>query len=163
MAPQLPATPLSKLAIRNKVLATIQQLSSQKSLSTSEQQRCLQRLEDLGDIVTVQDVLIKELERANNREQLDTIGEIITRIGRLQDVQDPLWLIIEHSDGSDILKDTANLILRQLGDRSEPEKYMQFLEDPEQLIHQEMERTLIFSMSASSSGRFYRFYCVSKT
>lgn len=144
------AKPPSKLVIRGKVLTAIAQLSSQKGLSTSDHLRLLQRLESLGDIATVQEVLVKELSRAHgpeDRQRLDTIADTLTKIGRLGDVQELLWQLIADPEQVDIVKDTANLVLRQLGDRSEPEKYMQFLQDPEELIHQEMARTLEMSMS----------------
>jgi hypothetical protein len=142
-----PKSPQSKLAIRTSVLSAIQTLSDTTVLSTSEQQAIVDELQRLNAPDVVQDILAKELLRASDRKQLDTIGELLTRLGRLEDLHDTLWQIIENPDSSDIVKDTANMVLRQLGDRAEPEKYMHFLDDPEELIEQEMIRTLELSMT----------------
>ena len=50
--------------------------------------------------------------------------------------------MIQNPDVSDEVKDTANLVLRQLGDESDPELYLNYLEDPLGLINRETERIL---------------------
>lgn len=139
---------LSKLALRGKLLAIIQQFTAQEPLSSAARQQAVESIKALTPQRAVAELLVKELVRAaSQREHLDIIAELITLTCPLQWVQKPLWQLIEDPKQNDLLKDTANMVLRQLGDKAEPEKYMHYLKNPEQLIHDEMSRTLAMAMS----------------
>ncbi|MEB3286387.1 MAG: hypothetical protein VKJ04_02670 [Vampirovibrionales bacterium] len=134
--------PVSKLFIRSEVLAVIEFLSTFESPTKQDKLKQLKRLSQLEDRQTVLQVLVKELPRASGQSVLQSIGELLMELGDIENLKDPLWKMIEANDVEDDIKDTAHLVLRQLGDQSDPSLYLDYLEDPEGLINRETERML---------------------
>ncbi len=140
-----PSSP-SKLFIRSEVLAVIESLAAPESLGTplpkQDKLKQVKRLGNIPDQATVQKLLIKELQRVGEGPYLHVITELLMELGTIELVQEPLWQLISQADTSDEVKDAANLILRHLGDDSDPNLYLDFLEDPEGLITRETQRML---------------------
>lgn len=134
--------PLSKLFIRSEVLAVIDHLNLIEEPSRQDKLKQFKRLQNIDDQVTVQRILVKELQRAVSGKITQVIAELLMELGSIQTLQDPLWNIIQNPESSDDAKDGANLILRQLGDQSDPNLYLDYLDDPSGLITRETERML---------------------
>lgn len=102
----------------------------------------LKRLATIQDQAAVLNILVKELQRAASGRHIQIISELLMELGDLTQLQEPLWAIIENPQAADEIKDAANLILRFLGDDTDPNRYLDYLHDPEGLINRETERML---------------------
>ena len=134
--------PTSKLFIRSEVLAVVEYLSVVETPSKQDRIKQIRRLSEIADRKTVLSILIKELQRTSSQSSLQAITELCMELGSIEHLHDPLWEIIQNPKTSDEMKDTANLILRHLGDESDPELYLEYLDDPHGLINRETERML---------------------
>lgn len=132
----------SKLFIRSEVLAAIDYLNMLETPSKQDKQKQTKRLQAITDQVTVQQILIKELQRTGIGNGIQTISELLMDLGTIELLQEPLWALIQSPHTTDEVKDASNLILRQLGDQTDPNLYLDYLEDPEGLINRETERML---------------------
>jgi hypothetical protein len=139
---QPPPTTPSKLFIRSEVLAVMDYLYTVEEPTRQDKLKQYKRLQSINDEETVQRILVKELQRASNSRMLQVVLELLMELGRIEVVQEPLWAIIQSSQSSDELRDAANLILRQLGDQTDPNLYLEYLDDPAGLINRETERML---------------------
>ena len=126
--------PASKLFIRSEVLAVIDFLNTLEDASRLDKLKQLKRLQQLDDQDTVQRILVKELQRASNSRIMQVVSELLMELGNILTLKAPLWTIIQNTKSSDELKDTANIILRQLGDASDPNLYLEYLDDPAGLV-----------------------------
>lgn len=142
MAEPRPPQATSKLLIRRHVLASIQALSAVATPSKEEKLTQLNRLKELSDAQAICQVLVRELERAQHTPTRQIIAEFLMELADIEWVQDDLWKLIQSPHSSDATKDSANLILRNLGDDSDPDLYLDYLDDPEALITEETERML---------------------
>ena len=132
----------SRLLIRSEVLAVVRFFVTVDNPPMQERRKQVKRLQDLEDQATVQHVLVKELSRSTEAKHRQTIVELLSLMGNIETLQPLLWALIEHPDTTDEIKDAANLVLQQLGDEAAPEAYLNYLEDPEGLIHRETEHML---------------------
>lgn len=132
---------LSKLQVRSEVLAVIQQLSALEESSRESQLKQIKRLATISNQDYVLDCLLRELPKANY-DQRQIIAQLLLEFGSLEKLQNPLWNLIKDSNSTDELKDTANAILRNLGDSSDPDLYLSYLQDPQELLDKETERML---------------------
>jgi hypothetical protein len=137
--------PASKLFIRSEVLAVIDLLNTLDDPSKLDKLKQLKRLHNIEDQDTVQRILVKELQRASSSRIIQVISELLMELGTILTLKAPLWTIIQNPKSSDELKDAANVILRQLGDASDPNLYLEYLDDPAGLINRETERMLEIS------------------
>ncbi|WP_373531446.1 hypothetical protein [Vampirovibrio sp.] len=134
--------PSSKLFIRSEVLSVIDFLNTLDDPSRLEKNKQLKRLRTIQDQETVQRILVKELQRASSLRLIQVISELLMELGSIDSLQKPLWALIENPKTSDEVKDAANVILRQLGDETDPNLYLDYLDDPAGLINRETERML---------------------
>ncbi len=132
----------SKLFIRSEVLAVMDYLYTVEESSKQDKAKQIKRLHAIEDQETVQRILIKELQRAASTRMIQVVSELLMELGEIGVVQAPLWAVIENPQSSDDIKDAANLILRQLGDQTDPNLYLEYLDDPAALITRETERML---------------------
>ncbi len=137
-----PPSPPSKLFIRSEVLAVIEYLSVVEAPSKQERNKQIKRLSAIEDRQTVLDILLKELQRTASASTLQAVTELLMELGDIELLQEPLWAIIRHPQSRDEVKDAANLILRHLGDETDPDLYLEYLDDPQGLINRETERML---------------------
>lgn len=140
--PPTPSSASSKLFIRSEVLAVVDFLMTVEDPPKQDKHKQIKRLASLEDRDTVQKVLVKELQRASGIRVIQVISELLMELGDIEGVQQPLWNLIQNPQTSDEVKDAANLILRQLGDQSDPNLYLEYLDDPAGLINRETERML---------------------
>jgi hypothetical protein len=137
----------SKLFIRSEVLAVIAQLSTNvQAVAQQDKINALKRLSRIDDRKAVLSILTRELKRHNTPETIRVIAELLIELGHLKQLQDPLWSLIEDPKTTDEAKDAANLVLRHLGDDTDPELYLEYLQDPQGLINRETERMLEASL-----------------
>jgi hypothetical protein len=134
--------PASKLFIRSEVLSVIDFMNTLDDPSRLERNKQFKRLQAIPDQETVQRILVKELQRASSLRLIQVISELLMELGSIDSLQKPLWSLIENPKTSDEVKDAANVILRQLGDETDPNLYLDYLDDPAGLINRETERML---------------------
>ncbi|MBY0450694.1 MAG: hypothetical protein K2X01_08740 [Cyanobacteria bacterium] len=140
---QPPSPPPSKLFIRSEVLAVIEFLATVETPSKQEKAKQIKRLRAIEDQKTVLEILLKELQRAHSSQRLmQVVSELLMEIGSIEHLHDPLWELIRSIDTRDEVKDAANLVLRHLGDQTDPDLYLEYLHDPQGLINRETERML---------------------
>ncbi len=132
----------SKLQIRAEVLAAIQRLASFIEAPQSEKQKCLARLESLGNKKYIAEILCKELTRSDER-RLKAVAFFTVELCSLEDVKEDLWSYIKDTNFSDYIKDTCAVVLRELGDTTDPGVFLSFLENPSEIIDQETEKLLM--------------------
>jgi len=137
--------PSSKLFIRSEVLAVISYLNTVDEPSKLDKMKQIKRLQNLEDQETVQSILVKELQRATINRIIQIISELLIELGTITTLKAPLWSIIQNPKSPDEIKDAANVVLRQLGDASDPNLYLEYLDDPAGLINRETERMLEIS------------------
>ncbi|MFN8614683.1 MAG: hypothetical protein U0003_02075 [Vampirovibrionales bacterium] len=130
------------LLVRGQALRLTEAFLTLPSPSRIEKKALSEALEALNDRATICQVLVKELVQAPTDERRNRLGEILMAVGSVKLLQDPLWELIMSPTASDTLKDTAHLILRQLGDETDPNLFLEYLEDPEALIGNETARML---------------------
>ena len=138
---------INKLVVRNKVLAVMQYLNTHPHLTPSERLAQYRKLESLNALTALQDIVFKELERARDPDTLHSACELLMHFGQIEALQKPLWDLITNKAVHDETKDAANLILRHLGDASDPNAYLEYLKDPEGLINRETDRMLQTAMT----------------
>lgn len=144
------SSPPSKLLIRSEVLAVIEYLSVVSVRSKQDKQKQYKRLSAIPDRKAVLDILIKELRRLKSNTEgvtgenntLQAITELLMELGDIESLHEPLWNLIRNEDAPDDIKDAANLTLRHLGDETDPDLYLDYLEDPQGLITRETKRML---------------------
>jgi hypothetical protein len=134
--------PASKLFVRSEVLAVIDFMNTMDEPSKLDKIKQFKRLQAINDATTVQTILVKELQRASSTRIIQIISELLMELGNIETLQSPLWAIIQSPQSSDDIKDAANMILRQLGDETDPNLYLEYLDDPAGLINRETERML---------------------
>jgi len=132
---------LSKLQVRAEVLAVVQQLSALDETSRESQIKQVRRLKNISNIDYVLECLLRELPKVSY-DQKQIIAQLLLEFGNLDKLSKPLWALIKDPNINDELKDTANVILRNLGDPSDPDLYLSYLKDPQELIDKETERML---------------------
>jgi hypothetical protein len=135
------SSPSSKLFIRSEVLAATHALSALSEPSKQDKARQVKRLMAIDDQKTVQHILLKEL-RGVNTSSIRVLTEFLMELGNIEVLQAPLWDLIQSATVTDEVKDAANLILRHLGDQTDPSVYLEYLDDPAALISRETERLL---------------------
>lgn len=141
------STPPSKLFIRSEVLAVIEFLSVVDNPPKQDKAKQIKRLSRIEAQETVLEILVKELQRTDKPRELQAISELLMEIGTIETLQDPLWQIIRNPGMKDEIKDAANLVLHHLGDETDPDLYLEYLDDPQGLINRETERMLEVSAS----------------
>ncbi len=142
--PRLPESSktANKLIVRSEVLVAIKHLVSMGDAPKNERLKQLKRLQEIQPRESVLDILVKELERCRSAETLQVIVQLLMELGTIEYLQDKLWNIIRSSSTTDEVKDASNLVLRHLGDTSDPDLYLEYLEDPQGLIGRETIRML---------------------
>lgn len=145
--PQSPETceRASKLIVRSEVLAVIRHLASLEDLPKQERFKLFKKLQEISNRNHVLDVLVKELERCTVSGSLSTIIELLMELGTIDYLQNKLWSIIQNPKSPDEIKDAANIILRHLGDPTDPNLYLEYLADPQGMIGRETIRMLEIS------------------
>ncbi|MEM0950938.1 MAG: hypothetical protein AAGI66_02205 [Cyanobacteria bacterium P01_H01_bin.74] len=132
----------SKLFIRSEVTSAIDSIKLIINPTRNDKLKQLKRLQDISDRKSVLDILLKELQRSKSNTVMQIITELLMELGTIESLRDPLWCIIQSNHCSDEVKDAANIVLRQLGDATDPSVYLDYLEDPAGLINRETERML---------------------
>lgn len=132
---------LSKLQIRSEVMLMLQRFNSIDEMSKEQQDRYLTKLRSIKDIDYVVEILVKELARVDySKAQL--ISVFLQELGTLEFLQEILWSYIKSPKSSDELKDISGIILKSLGDQTDPEEFLNYLNDPRAIVDKETEKLL---------------------
>jgi len=132
---------LSKLQIRAEVMMVLQNLSVSEDISKIDQTKYLKQLGSIENQDQVIEILARELEKADyTKKQIITF--FLINLGTLEQLKDILWGYIKGADSSDELKDFSNIILRELGDNTEPETFLNYLDDPKAVVDRETLKLL---------------------
>jgi len=132
---------LSKLQIRAEVMFMLQQSDSLAEMSKDQQDKYLDKLRSIKDIGYVVEILVKELARANYKKG-QIISLFIQELGDLESLKDVLWSYVKSPKSSDELKDLAGIILKSLGDQTDPEEFLNYLDDPRAIVDKETQKLL---------------------
>ena len=132
---------LSKLQIRAEVMSILQQLSSLDEMSKEQQDNYLNKFRSIKDIDYVVEILVKELARSDYQKG-QIISLFIQELGDLESLKDILWSYIKSPISSDELKDLSGVILKSLGDQTDPEEFLNYLDDPKAIVDKETQKLL---------------------
>lgn len=131
----------SPLLIRRQALDAITALMDD-DLPKHQRDELVDNLASYENPAAMANVLVRELIQATETSRLMAVAELLVELTTLPDVQGDLWAVIEDDHTSDAVKDAANLVLRNLGDTSDPDTYLDYLDDPDALIAEETGRML---------------------
>lgn len=131
----------SPLLIRRQALDAITALMDDE-LPKHKRDELVDSLAGYENPTAMANVLVRELIQATETSRLMAVAELLVELTTLPDVQGDLWAIIEDENTADAVKDAANLVLRNLGDTSDPDTYLDYLDDPDALIAEETGRML---------------------
>jgi hypothetical protein len=132
---------LTKLQIRSEVLLMLQKLNSLDEMSKDQQDYYLAKMRSISDVEYVLDVLVKELARVDYKKG-QLISLFLQELGELESLQEILWSYIKSPKSSDELKDISGIILKSLGDQTDPEEFLNYLEDPKAIVDKETQKLL---------------------
>ena len=132
---------LSKLQIRAEVMLMLQQLNSLDEMSKEQQDSSLNKLRSIKDIDYVVEILVKELARSDYKKG-QIISLFVQELGDLETLKDVLWSYIKSPLSSDELKDISGVILKSLGDQTDPEEFLNYLDDPKAIVDKETQKLL---------------------
>ncbi len=132
---------LSKLQIRAEVLLILRQFNALDEMSKEQQDKCLNKIRLIKDNDYVLEILVKELPR-NNYKKGQIISFFLQDLGSLEKLHDVLWSYIKSPDTSDELKDLAGITLKNLGDQTDPEEFLNYLKDPKAIVDKETQKLL---------------------
>jgi len=132
---------LSKLQIRSEVMLMLQQLNSLDEMSKEQQDNSLNKLRSIKDIDYVVEILVKELARSDYKKG-QIISLFVQELGDLETLKDVLWSYIKSPLSSDELKDLSGVILKSLGDQTDPEEFLNYLDDPKAIVDKETQKLL---------------------
>lgn len=132
---------LSKLQIRAEVMLMLQQLRSLDEMSKDQQDKCVNQLRTIKDIDYVLDVLVKEFARVDYKKG-QVISLFLQELGDLESLREVLWSYVKSPNSSDELKDLAGITLKSLGDQTDPEEFLNYLENPKDLVDKETQKLL---------------------
>lgn len=137
----MPTKKLSKLQIRSEVLAILSEFASLDETPKERQDEIIKNLKVIENKEDLTDFLIKELAKTNgNKAQIITY--ILIEIGTLELLKEPLWAFVKDPKCTDEIKDLASVALRTLGDTSDTQEYLNYLNDPKAIIDKETQKLL---------------------
>ena len=119
----------------------LQKLNSLDEMSKDQQDNYLDKLRSIKDADYVVDVLVKELAKVDYKKG-QLISLFIQELGNLESIKDILWSYIKSPKSSDELKDLAGVILKSLGDQTDPEEFLNYLDDPKAIVDKETQKLL---------------------
>jgi len=132
---------LSKLQIKAEITLILEKIGSIDELSREEQVKYLTRLGSIENRQYLIEVLAKELGYSNyQRGQI--ISLFLQEFGTLGQLQDTLWAYIKSPDFPDEVKDIAGITLKNLGDNTDPEEFLNYLDDPKSIVDKETKKLL---------------------
>lgn len=134
----------SKLQFRAQILENLNKIEFEKMMNISyqkEQQEIVAWFFNFEDKDFLQQVLLKEL----NSEKIDTfdkIGFLLSEIGNIDTLKEPLWNYIKDPKTSDKTKQISCSILRMLGETVHPNDILTYFHNPQEVIDIETQKLL---------------------
>lgn len=135
---------LSKLQIRAEVTLMLQKFDSIDEMSREQQVKCIKKLGLIKNRDYVVEILAREMEKTNYRKG-QIISLFLQEFGTLEQLRDTLWSYIKSPYISDEVKDIAGITLKNLGDNTDPEEFLHYLEDPKAIVDKETKKLLEIS------------------
>ncbi|MEI7473852.1 MAG: hypothetical protein WCK67_03660 [bacterium] len=132
---------LSKLQIRSEILSILSVFNNIEDTPKEKQDEVLKSLKTIENKSDVFDFLLKELPKLSI-EQAQVVIYLFIELGSLDELKEPLWAFIKDSNSSDELKDLAGIALRSLGDVSDTQVFLNYLDDPKAVIDKETQKLL---------------------
>ena len=132
---------LSKLQIRAEITLMLQKLSSFDEMSKELQFKCIAKLNSIKNNNYVVEILAKELKKVDYQKG-QIIAFFLQELGTLENLSEILWSYIKSPDSPDELKDLSGIILKNLGDDTDPEHFLNYLENPKAIVDKETKKLL---------------------
>lgn len=132
---------LSKFQIRAEITLMLQKLDSAEELSREQQLKYIHKLSSIRNNDYVMEVLAKELGKSNY-QKAQMLSLLIQAMATLEQVDDILWSHIKTPGISDEIKDIAGMTLKNLGDNTDPEEFLAYLENPRDIVDKETKKLL---------------------
>lgn len=132
---------LSKFQIKAEISLMLQKLTSLEELSRDDQLKYLAKLGTIEDNNYVVEVLAKELKKTDYKRG-QVIVLFLQEIATLEQLSETLWDYVKSPDTSDELRDLAGIALKNLGDETDPEEFLSYLENPKDIVDKETKKLL---------------------
>jgi len=132
---------LSKFQIKAEIALMLQKLTSLEEMSRDQQIKYMTKLASIKDNDSVVEILAKELGRADYKKG-QVISLFLQELGSLDQLSETLWGYIKSPKSSDELRDLSGIILKNLGDTTDPEEFLNYLENPKAIVDKETKKLL---------------------
>lgn len=151
-----PNTP-SPMELRRLLMDTLQSLEALSSPSRTEREALGKVLLKTAKASVWQPFLLKELENCSPDQyhRLEALSTLILEIGSLKDWQAPLYELVTKKNVSDDVKEITHIILRTLGDNTDPDFFFEHMKDPAGMLDREAVR--IFNMAENNPDAISEF------
>lgn len=134
----------SKLQLRAKILENLNKIEFEKMMNSSfqeEQHQIIEWFLTFEDKEFLQQILLKELN-SDKIDTFDKIGFLLSEIGQLSTLKEPLWNFIKDPKVSDKTKQISCSILRILGEIVHPNDILSYFHNPQEVIDTETQKLL---------------------
>ncbi len=132
---------LSKFQIKAEITLMLQKTTSLEEMSREQQLKYLAKLGSIEDGDYVIEVLVKELGKVDYKKG-QAISMFLQELATLEQVSDSLWEYIKSPNSPDELRDLSGVTLKNLGDNTDPEEFLNYLENPKAIVDKETKKLL---------------------
>ncbi len=132
---------ISKFQIKAEISLLLQKITSLEEMSREQQLKYLAKLGSISDNEYVVEVLAKELSKVDYKKG-QVISLFLQELGTLKQLREVLWGYIKSPNSSDELRDLSGIILKNLGDTTDPEEFLNYLENPKAIVDKETKKLL---------------------
>ncbi len=132
---------LSKFQIKAEITLMLQKITSPEEMSREQQNKYLAKLGSIEDNDYVVEIFVKELSKADYKKG-QVINLFLQELANLEQVSESLWAYIKSPNSPDELKDLSGIILKNLGDTTDPEEFLNYLENPRAIVDKETKKLL---------------------
>jgi len=122
---------LNKLQIKAEVMTAISKLQSMPDISDVD--NILSVLSEQQDKKAILDILIKELLKTNEQRVI-LISYLLIRLCGKNELEQELWAILKNKLVGDFIKTVALNILKDLGNKVDYEKFIEYFDNPDEVI-----------------------------
>lgn len=132
----------SKLQIRARLLSAIMELQSPANKNTQAATAIIASLSDIEDKNTILEILIKEFKKEISEDKVNILFCIMHELLKKNEVEEALLKELANPSLSDNIKSNIINILRGFGNHLNYDDYLQFLQNPQEIIDADTTRLL---------------------
>ena len=133
---------VSKLQIRARLLSSITELMNPANRSAQSAMEVIDSLRDIEDREAILEILAKELKKENPEERCQIIFCLLHELADKNQTETALLAELANPALSDKIKSQIINVLRAFGNHLNYDDYLQYLQNPEEIIDADTTRLL---------------------